>query len=146
MPALRLTPHQDELIEIIATDHPQLQPFIERRQYIVRFELRRILSEYPGDVEVTYRYQGQLQKVTRQRGVQFRPQPHDTPSAHPGQTALLSPGLHGPQSTSSTLGNDPRPAAGCVSETACCRALEMYPPESDQRNVATTISSRDSSR
>ncbi|MAR10259.1 MAG: hypothetical protein CL681_09825 [Blastopirellula sp.] len=73
MPALRLTPHQDELIEIIATDHPQLQPFIERRQYIVRFELRRILSEYPGDVEVTYRYQGQLQKVTRQRGVSSDP-------------------------------------------------------------------------
>lgn len=68
MPALRLANYQDELIELISTNDPQLQQYIDRNQYILRFELRRVLSAAASDIEVTYRYRGKIHQVLAGNG------------------------------------------------------------------------------
>ena len=44
MPAIRLGTWQDDLVNIVATDHPELQEYIEQNDLITFFELRRIIS------------------------------------------------------------------------------------------------------
>ena len=73
MPALRLAGYQDELIEIISTNHPQLQQYVDRDQYILRFEFRRILSETSGDFVVDYRYRGHDKTITQRDGTSSDP-------------------------------------------------------------------------
>lgn len=50
---------QDQLVDIIRTDHPELQRYVDRNQYINYFELRRIASEAREDFTVEYEYQGE---------------------------------------------------------------------------------------
>jgi hypothetical protein len=55
MPALRLLPHQDEWVEIVESDHPELERYRASGQRLTTFELRRLLDRHPGDVSVRFR-------------------------------------------------------------------------------------------
>lgn len=79
MPALRLTGYQDDLVEIIATDHPMIQRMSEwyplgdrtrsRHQMLVPyFELRRIVSETDSDFYVEYIRNGERHQFARRNG------------------------------------------------------------------------------
>ena len=65
MPALRLTDYQDDLVEILETDHPRLQEMMhigiktKRKALITYFELRRIVSETTTNFSVTYSRRGE---------------------------------------------------------------------------------------
>ncbi|MCZ6525384.1 MAG: hypothetical protein O6928_02310 [Gammaproteobacteria bacterium] len=74
MPALRLANYQDDLVEIVETDHPVLKHLItksalkdreqiERKLSLVYFEFRRIISETDPNVDfyVNYRRDDNLQ-------------------------------------------------------------------------------------
>lgn len=73
LPALRLANYQDDLVEIVSTDYPELQGYIDRDQYIVYFELRRLLSESRCDVQVTYIRNGTTHRMTRNNGISSDP-------------------------------------------------------------------------
>lgn len=69
MPALRLADYQDDLVEIIETNHPKLQKTIDKNQVITYFELRRIVSETTADLHVTYQRGGELHQFTGHAGI-----------------------------------------------------------------------------
>lgn len=80
MPAFRLTDYQDDLVEILETDHPQLQKMMyvdvsyigiesKRKALITYFELRRIVSETMTDFSVTYRRRGEIHQYVNYNGV-----------------------------------------------------------------------------
>lgn len=56
MPSLRITPYQDDLVEVIETDKQELWPYIQQDHYITYFELRRMVSRAKEDnFYVSYR-------------------------------------------------------------------------------------------
>ncbi len=59
MPAWRLASYQDDLVEIISTDLPELQEYIGHEVLMTGFELRRILSTTRENFELVYRRDGQ---------------------------------------------------------------------------------------
>jgi hypothetical protein len=58
LPALRLGGWQDDLVEVLETDQPKLQRYVNDGEWITYFELRRITSTTPGDFSVRYRRNG----------------------------------------------------------------------------------------
>ena len=54
MPAWRVAGYQDDLVDIVKTDHPRLQVYIDRKQYITYFEFRRLVSTTRNPFHVTY--------------------------------------------------------------------------------------------
>jgi hypothetical protein len=69
MPAWRLAGHQDDLVEVVATDAPQLLVYAERNQRNTWIELRRFATEGPDDFSLTYRRGGELRHFSRRGGV-----------------------------------------------------------------------------
>ena len=67
MPALRLASYQEDLVEIVATNHPQLKDYLEHRDLITYFELRRIVNKTDADFQLTYIHNGQQQEF-QQKG------------------------------------------------------------------------------
>ena len=72
--ALRIAHFQDELIEIVSTNHSELQGYIDRAEYITYFELRRITSRAGDDLELEYIHKGQRQQLALARGICDDPQ------------------------------------------------------------------------
>ena len=50
MPAIRLGSWQDDLVNIVSTDHAELQAYVEHNDLITFFELRRVVSATSCDV------------------------------------------------------------------------------------------------
>ena len=80
MPALRLADYQDDLVEILETNHPLLQrrmytgKDIKRKALITYFELRRIVSETTTDFNVTYNRRGEVHHYSYDNGVNTNPE------------------------------------------------------------------------
>jgi hypothetical protein len=75
MPALRLAGYQDDLIEVLDTDHPALREHIERDEWITWFEFRRFTSETDADFHVVYRHgEGEPREFRRAGGVANDPE------------------------------------------------------------------------
>lgn len=55
LPALRWADFQDDLVEILATDHRKLLGYLEGGQLITHFEFRRVVSTTEADFFVSYR-------------------------------------------------------------------------------------------
>ena len=74
MPALRLADYQDDLVEILETNHPRLQKMMyigmqaERKALITYFELRRVVSEIATNFYVTYERQGEIHQYSNYNG------------------------------------------------------------------------------
>lgn len=86
MPALRLAGYQDDLVEILRTDHPRLLPFVESEQLLTRFEFRRILSDDDRDCSVLFHYEGKFNDFHRHNGKNNHP---DLAAKHPFWLAKL---------------------------------------------------------
>jgi hypothetical protein len=69
MPAWRLAGYQDDLVDVIATDHPELRTYADHHQRITWFELRRIASETPLDFSLRYVRDGQPHRFTKRNGL-----------------------------------------------------------------------------
>lgn len=81
MPALRLTDYQDDFVEIVSTDHPEIAKLsyapaffdpeaVPRKKLINYFELRRLVSETPHtDFHVAYVRDDKSHSYTRHGGV-----------------------------------------------------------------------------
>ncbi len=67
MPAWRLASYQDDLVEIVSTDLPELQEYIGHEVLITGFELRRILSSTWETFELVYRRGGQRLELRKSR-------------------------------------------------------------------------------
>ena len=65
MPAWRLASYQDDLVEIVDTDIPELQEYPQNNLLITYFELRRILSTTKGDFEIVYLRNGKRHELQR---------------------------------------------------------------------------------
>jgi len=65
MPALRLASYQDDLVRIVSTSIPELEPFTHRGEVLAAFEMRRVLGGVPGDFEILVERHGQLQEIFR---------------------------------------------------------------------------------
>jgi hypothetical protein len=55
LPALRLASYQDDLVEVLDTDHPALRAHLEHEEWITWFEFKRFTSETDEDFHVLYR-------------------------------------------------------------------------------------------
>jgi hypothetical protein len=58
LPALRLAGWQDDVVEVLETDLPELLPYVGRDERITYFEFRRVTSTAPGHSGVRYRRNG----------------------------------------------------------------------------------------
>jgi hypothetical protein len=58
LPSLRLAHYQDDLVDIVATDSPELQQYIDRNQWMTWFEFRRFTSTHPRNFWVRYKRNG----------------------------------------------------------------------------------------
>lgn len=67
--ALRIAHFQDELVEIVSTNHPILQGHVDRSELITFFELRRITSHAEDDLELEYIYAGERGRIDLVKGV-----------------------------------------------------------------------------
>lgn len=67
--AMKVADFQDDLVEIVSTNHPLLQGYIDRSEYITYFELRRITSRAEEDFELEYIRRGERQRVALAEGV-----------------------------------------------------------------------------
>jgi hypothetical protein len=67
LPALRLATWQDDLVEVLETDDPELQGYADREEWITYFEFRRLTSTTPRDFEVRYRRNGGEARWFRKR-------------------------------------------------------------------------------
>ena len=68
MPAWRLLGHQDDLVDLVATDHPEIQQYIDHEQRLTYFELRRFASETDDDFTVTYIRNGKRHLFAKKDG------------------------------------------------------------------------------
>ncbi len=67
---LKLADYQEDLVEIIRTDHPQLKRFEPHSgRMITYFEFQRLASASPGDFFVEYRRNGKPARLQVQNGV-----------------------------------------------------------------------------
>ncbi|MGF1583121.1 MAG: hypothetical protein ACFCD0_27690 [Gemmataceae bacterium] len=79
MPALRMANYQDDLVEILYTDHCSLRKYQENGLLITYFEFRRILSRTRQNCTVTFRRNGVVEVFRRQHHQHTHPeltQPH----------------------------------------------------------------------
>jgi hypothetical protein len=75
LPALRLADYQDDLVEVLDTDHPALREHVERDEWITWFEFRRLTSETDADFHVVYRHgDGEPREFRRAGGVANDPE------------------------------------------------------------------------
>jgi hypothetical protein len=70
IPALRLANYQDDLVDILATDAPELQKYIDSKQWMTYFEFQRFTSTPRQDFWVRYRHNnGPPAEFVRHAGV-----------------------------------------------------------------------------
>lgn len=55
MPAWKLAGYQNDLVEVLSTDHPDLKKYVDEDFYLTYFEFRRIVSNSQEDFSVSYR-------------------------------------------------------------------------------------------
>ena len=67
VPVMRVAGYQDDLVEIVETDHPELAEYQAEGDLITFFEFRRIVSSSAGDFLVIYKRDGE-QRAFRQAG------------------------------------------------------------------------------
>lgn len=68
MPALRVTNWQDDLIEIVSTDHSELKKIAENHQLMTFFEFRRLVTNETEDFSVVYKRRGELEQLKKVKG------------------------------------------------------------------------------
>jgi len=69
LPALRVADYQDDLIELVETDHDKLLKFKQDDLLITHFEFKRLVSEATSDFEVSYIRNGVDFELVRRDGI-----------------------------------------------------------------------------
>jgi len=67
LPPWRLANYQDDLVDVLETDHPELQEYVNRHDLITYFEFRRLTSTTDHDFRVRYRRNGEPERVFERR-------------------------------------------------------------------------------
>lgn len=78
--SIQIGTYQNDLVDVLDTNHPEFQKYIEHDQYMVRFEFERYANEIEDDFEVTYQIypDGETYTVTKTDGQLSSVEPMDT--------------------------------------------------------------------
>ena len=71
---LKIAGFQEDIVEILESDHRALQRFRDRNQLLTFFEFRRIASGIAGDFSVDYRHNGERKVLQSQGGTSTDPE------------------------------------------------------------------------
>jgi hypothetical protein len=71
---LKLTDLQDDVIEIVESDHPDFQLYRDNEQLITYFEFHRLASDLRGDFQVAYFRNGEPQVLAVKEGISNQPE------------------------------------------------------------------------
>ncbi len=84
MPALRVAKYQDDLVEILDTNHEKLKAeYIDKDLFITAFEFQRFISSTDENFYVAFNYQGQRDQINKRIGIK-----NDHPFAVPQNIAI----------------------------------------------------------
>lgn len=65
VPPWKVASYQEDLVEIISTNIPELQAFMHGSDLLTSFELRRMVSATAGDFEIAFKRNGEFQQLYR---------------------------------------------------------------------------------